>query len=72
MKCAHGATTGQIDREALFYLTARGIDPATAMDLLIYAFAHEVLDSLPHDPLRRQAEKVLFQRFAAARTIEEG
>jgi Fe-S cluster assembly protein SufD len=72
VKCAHGTTTGQIDEEALFYLKARGIDPATAMDLLVYAFAHEVLDHLPLDAVREQAERVLYRRFSRATMMEEG
>ena len=47
VKCAHGATIGQINDEELFYLKARGIDDRTARSLLNYAFARDVLDDLP-------------------------
>lgn len=49
VKCSHGATVGQLDADALFYLRARGLDPETARGLLLYAFAAEVLasDRLP-------------------------
>jgi Fe-S cluster assembly protein SufD len=45
VKCSHGATVGDLDEAALFYLQARGIDPATARHLLVEAFAAELLDS---------------------------
>ncbi len=70
VKCAHGATTGQLDPDAYFYLLARGIDPGDAYDLLVYAFAHEVIDRMPLDAFRSQAEHFLFQRFSRARLID--
>jgi Fe-S cluster assembly protein SufD len=42
--CAHGATIGQIDPESLFYLRSRGLDSASAMSLLMHAFADEILE----------------------------
>jgi Fe-S cluster assembly protein SufD len=47
VKCAHGATVGQIDGEALFYLRSRGIDLAEARQLMIRAFANEIVEALP-------------------------
>ncbi len=47
VKCSHGATAGELDERALFYLRSRGIDPATARSLLTYAFADEVAAALP-------------------------
>jgi Fe-S cluster assembly protein SufD len=52
VKCTHGATIGQIDEDALFYLRSRGIDEATARKLLLYAFAGECLDRMK-EPLAR-------------------
>ncbi|WP_027849159.1 Fe-S cluster assembly protein SufD [Marinospirillum minutulum] len=46
VKCAHGATTGQLDMDALFYLMARGIGEEEARGLLTLAFANEVIDKL--------------------------
>ena len=63
VKCAHGATTGQIDEEALFYLQTRGLAPKAARDLLLYAFAHEIIDRLSLDKLKNHAEQVLYRRF---------
>jgi len=46
VKCSHGATVGQLDTEALFYLRSRGINENEAKKILLCAFAHEVLDSI--------------------------
>lgn len=43
VKCGHGATVGRLDEDALFYLASRGIDPATARDMLLTAFADQAL-----------------------------
>ncbi len=51
VQCSHGATVGQLDEEALFYLRARGIDENVAKHLLTCAFAHEVLDAFPASPI---------------------
>ena len=69
VKCAHGATTGQLDEDALFYLRTRGLDPESARDLLVYAFAHEVLDRMGLDALKQRAEAFLLQRFETARLL---
>jgi Fe-S cluster assembly protein SufD len=47
VKCAHGATIGQLDDEALFYLQSRGLDALRARRLLTYAFAADVLEDAP-------------------------
>ena len=52
VKCSHGATTGQLDDDALFYLRARGVSEAEARTLLTHAFAAEVLDHLDDDAVR--------------------
>lgn len=46
VKCSHGATTGQLNEDALFYLRARGVDEKQARGLLTLAFANEVIDQL--------------------------
>ncbi len=45
VKCSHGATVGDLDEAALFYLVSRGIDPVTARHMLVEAFATEVFDT---------------------------
>ncbi len=42
VKCSHGTTTGQFDKEAIFYLQARGISKTTAKEMLVEAFTDEV------------------------------
>ena len=64
VKCAHGATTGQLNEDALFYLATRGLDPKSAREVLLYAFAHEVLDRIGVPALLQQAEQVLLSRFS--------
>ncbi|HLS17791.1 MAG TPA: Fe-S cluster assembly protein SufD [Paenalcaligenes sp.] len=53
VKCAHGATVGKIDEDSLFYLRARGLSAEQSRDLLIYAFATEVIDRIKPDHLRK-------------------
>jgi Fe-S cluster assembly protein SufD len=52
VKCSHGATTGQIDEEALFYLRARGIGEVAARALLNHAFAADVIEQIPNEHLK--------------------
>jgi Fe-S cluster assembly protein SufD len=63
VKCTHGAAIGQIDDEAIFYLRARGIGKREARHLLIRAFAGDVLNHMPLEPLRRQMERELMARL---------
>jgi Fe-S cluster assembly protein SufD len=55
VKCTHGAAIGQLDEDALFYLKARGIAAADARNMLIHAFAGQVLDGVGAEWLRRAA-----------------
>lgn len=59
VKCAHGATIGQLNADSLFYLRTRGIDVADARTLLTYAFVNEVLNQIDIVPLRNVLEKTL-------------
>ncbi|MEM8488829.1 MAG: Fe-S cluster assembly protein SufD [Bacteroidota bacterium] len=52
VRCSHGATTGQLDEDALFYLRARGINETQARSLLLMAFARDVIDNIKIEPLR--------------------
>lgn len=56
VKCTHGATIGQLNEDAYFYMRARGIEKSNARKLLIFAFASEVVEKIKFDPVR---EKVL-------------
>ncbi len=59
VKCSHGATTGQLDQEQLFYLRARGLQESTARHLLQQAFASEVIDKIPLATLRKYLQDSL-------------
>ena len=54
VKCTHGATIGQLEKDGLFYLRSRGIEEQAARSLMIYAFASQVLAKIGHQPLRDQ------------------
>jgi Fe-S cluster assembly protein SufD len=64
VKCSHGSTVGSLDAEALFYLRSRGIDETQARDLLVRAFASDVLVRMRLAPLRQRLERTLAQRLA--------
>lgn len=49
VKCSHGASTGQLDQQALFYMQQRGISLSSARRLLLAAFLAEVINALPED-----------------------
>ena len=55
VKCSHGATTGRLDDEALFYLQSRGIPAKDARNLLIQAFVNEVIEEVSNEDVQEQA-----------------
>lgn len=59
VKCSHGATVGQLDPDALFYLRSRALDERTARELLTYAFAREVLGRIKLAAVRSRVERRL-------------
>jgi Fe-S cluster assembly protein SufD len=63
VKCTHGATVGQIDQTALFYLKSRGIDKTLARRLLTYAFAADVLETIEVEEIRERLERMTLERF---------
>jgi Fe-S cluster assembly protein SufD len=64
VKCTHGATVGQINAEAVFYLRSRGIGADEAKSLLTYAFANDVMERIKFQPLRERLADRLFARLA--------
>lgn len=60
VKCSHGATIGQLDPEALFYLRTRGVDRAEALRILTLAFGRAVVDHVPLDCVRQALTAELF------------
>lgn len=63
VKCTHGATIGQIDAEAVFYLRSRGIGLQEARNLLIQAFANDILDRIKFEPLRASLREMIGLRL---------
>ncbi|MBQ8423836.1 MAG: Fe-S cluster assembly protein SufD [Coprobacter sp.] len=63
VKCSHGATVGQLDNNALFYMRSRGIPEAEARMLLMVAFTHDVIDMVRIDSLKESLHKLVERRF---------
>jgi Fe-S cluster assembly protein SufD len=72
VKCSHGCTVGRLDEEALFYLRSRAIDAATARNLLIHAFAADILQRIRFVPVRRYLEAQLTRRLHGGEIPELG
>ncbi len=63
VKCSHGATTGHLDSEAIFYLQSRGITAQRARAMLLLAFARDVLENVTIEPLRVMLDHIVESRF---------
>lgn len=63
VKCSHGATTGQLDRNALFYMQQRGIPLSEARTMLMQAFMMDVIDSVSIDGLSERLRHLVEKRF---------
>lgn len=66
VKCSHGATTGQLDNEALFYMRTRGIPEREARIMLMQAFMTDVIDTVRMEGLRDRLRHLVEKRFAGA------
>ena len=64
VKCSHGATSGQMDDESLFYLQSRGISKQAASQMLMLAFADDVIANIKHTALRTHLSKAIAERLA--------
>ncbi|AEJ01811.1 FeS assembly protein SufD [Nitrosomonas sp. Is79A3] len=62
VKCAHGATVGQLDLEEIFYLESRGLSEKAARNLLTYAFGAEIISRIPVTSLRQQLEQAVLNQ----------
>jgi len=71
VKCSHGATVGQLDEDAVFYLRSRGIEVTTARRLLTYAFAGEVVAQIGDGEVRRHVEERLAARLGDEHVIQQ-
>lgn len=63
VKCSHGATVGQLDNDALFYLQSRGINKREARLMLMFGFAHEVIQNIKIEALRDRMDNLVMQRL---------
>nr|MBA2735044.1 Fe-S cluster assembly protein SufD [Acidobacteriota bacterium] len=63
VKCAHGATVGQLEEEELFYLTSRGLNPDIARNLLTYGFAEEVIEKIKVASIKAQLDGAVLNRL---------
>jgi Fe-S cluster assembly protein SufD len=70
VKCSHGSTIGQLDRDALFYLRARGIGVDDARSLLSYGFAAEILGRMKIATLRARLEEYLLTQFGRTAALQ--
>ncbi len=71
VKCSHGATVGQLDDNALFYLRSRAIDEETARSLLTFAFASEVVAQIKLQPIRERLERIVLGKLPQTEQIGE-
>lgn len=62
VKCSHGATTGQIDPEQLYYMRTRGISQSRARKLLVYGFFEEILESIPQCEVLNEQIRVWIEK----------
>ena len=71
VKCTHGATIGQVEPEAIFYLRSRGMTEQMARSLLIHAFAQESIQNIGLDAVRAHLEHLLFDRLPYGDLLRE-
>ncbi|MDE0540114.1 MAG: Fe-S cluster assembly protein SufD [Rhodospirillales bacterium] len=71
VKCSHGATAGELDGDALFYLRARGIPEAQARGMLVEAFLGEVIDGVEEEPIEPLLRDAVGNWLAHAQETEE-
>ena len=71
VKCAHGATVGQLDLDQLFYLQSRGLNEASAKNVLTFAFADDVLTQMQAAPVRRYLERAALKRLPQGDELQE-
>lgn len=65
VKCAHGATVGQLEEEELFYLLSRGLNEDLARNLLTYGFAEEIINKIKIKSIKEQLDEAVLNRLHA-------
>ena len=63
VRCTHGATVGELDDDAIFYLQTRGLDTKTARRMLMHGFAGEIVDRIQHDGIREELDQLVWNRL---------
>ena len=71
VKCSHGATVGQLDENAVFYLRARGLDEITARQMLTQAFAVDMIDKIELEPVREQVTGLVYDKLSSRTRLKE-
>ena len=71
VKCSHGSTVGQLDKDMMFYLRSRAIDETTAKSILTFAFAEEVIKRIEIEQIRHYLEYQVIGRLPDAELIKE-
>ena len=63
VKCSHGCTVGQLDKEALFYLRSRGVPKDDAKALLTYAFANNILNGVQLPVVKKRIKSLIANKL---------
>lgn len=70
VKCTHGATVGQLDEQALFYVRSRGVPFEIARNMLVQAFAGDLISAISYQPLRELLEQLLHDKLALIGVVD--
>jgi Fe-S cluster assembly protein SufD len=70
VKCAHGATVGQLDEQMLFYLRSRGIDEASARGMLTYGFVRDLVERMDLAAVRERTERAVADKLRRGAQLE--
>ena len=65
VRCSHGATTGNLDPDELFYMMQRGIPRRTAMQLMVFGFFEEVIEKVENEELADNLRRLIHKKFDA-------
>jgi Fe-S cluster assembly protein SufD len=71
VRCTHGSTVGQLDRDAVFYLRSRGISLPAAKSILVWAFAAEIVDGIRDTEVRARLSDFLFARLPGGEVVRQ-
>lgn len=63
VKCSHGCTVGQLDKEAIFYLQSRGISREKAISMLLGAFSEEIIEKIENQFVKQKIKKITYKKL---------